>query len=194
VAVVGIGWRLHAASLAGRRGHGPLEIDRTRNQRYEARIQWYVRLMTKRILAVASGGGHWLEIRRLYPAFEGLDVAFVSVHQNYAEHVPGHRFYRIRDVTRWDRWGIIVLTFQLLKVLLKERPEVVITTGSAPGLFTLAFAKLLFRSRTMWIDSIANCEQLSVSGSHAKRVADVWLTQWPQLKCENGPDYWGAVL
>jgi len=151
-------------------------------------------LMAKKILAVASGGGHWLEIRRLYPAFEGLDVAFVSVHDNYAEHVRGHRFYRIRDVTRWDRWGIIVLTFQLLNVLLKERPEVVITTGSAPGLFTLAFAKVFFRSRTMWIDSIANCEQLSVSGSHAKRVADVWLTQWPQLKCENGPNYWGSVL
>jgi UDP-N-acetylglucosamine:LPS N-acetylglucosamine transferase len=150
--------------------------------------------MGKRVLAVASGGGHWLEIRRLYPVFEGLDVAFVSVHPNYAQQVHGHRYYRIRDVTRWDRWGFVVLTVQVLKILLTERPDVVITTGSAPGLFTLAIAKMLFGARTIWIDSIANCEQLSFSGVHAGRVADVWLTQWPQLEGNAGPAYWGAVL
>ncbi len=150
--------------------------------------------MDKRILAVASGGGHWLEICRLYPVFEGLDVAFVSVHPNYAQQVRGHRYYRIRDVTRWSRWGFVVLIVQLLKILVTERPDVVITTGSAPGLLTLALAKWGFRARTIWIDSIANCEGLSVSGSHAGRVADLWLTQWPQLEGKSGPTYLGAVL
>jgi hypothetical protein len=45
-----------------------------------------------RVLAVASGGGHWLEMCRLYPVFENSDVAFVSVKQAYAEQVPNHRF------------------------------------------------------------------------------------------------------
>jgi len=147
-----------------------------------------------KVLAVASGGGHWLEMRRLYPAFENLDVAFVSVHPAYAEQVPDHRFYVIRDVTRWDRWGLIVLTAQLLRIILIERPSVVITTGSAPGLFALTIAKLVLRARTMWIDSIANCEQLSSSGMRARHIADVWLTQWPLLQRPNGPFYWGAVL
>ena len=47
----------------------------------------------KRILAVASGGGHWADLCRLYPIFAGLDVAFVSVHTSYASQVSGHRFY-----------------------------------------------------------------------------------------------------
>jgi hypothetical protein len=147
-----------------------------------------------KVLAVASGGGHWLEMCRLYPAFENLDVAYVSVHPAYAEQVPGHRFYAVRDITRWDRWGLIVLAAQLLRILLIERPNVVITTGSAPGLFALTIAKLLLRARTMWIDSIANCEQLSSSGMRARHVADVWLTQWPLLERPAGPSYWGAVL
>jgi hypothetical protein len=150
--------------------------------------------LRSKVLAVASGGGHWLEMCRLYPAFENLDVAFASVHPAYAEQVPHHRFYVVRDVTRWDRWGLIVLTAQLLRILVIERPSVVITTGSAPGLFALTIAKLLLRARTMWIDSIANCEQLSSSGMRARRVADVWLTQWPLLERANGPSYWGAVL
>lgn len=150
--------------------------------------------MAKKILAVASGGGHWLEMCRLYPVFEGLEVAFVSVHPNYAKQVEGHRYYAVRDFSRLDRWGIFVLLPQLVRIVLKERPDVVITTGSAPALFTLAFAKLLVRAKTIWIDSIANVEKLSASGKAARHVADVWLTQWPTLRGEPGPAYWGSVI
>lgn len=148
----------------------------------------------RRVLAVASGGGHWLELRRLYPAFAGLDVAFVSVHPNYMNQVPGHRYYVVRDVTRWDRLGFLTLALQFVRILLAERPQTVITTGSAPGLLALCIAKILLGARTMWIDSIANSERLSSSGRLARRVADVWLTQWPELQGRGGPAYWGAVL
>lgn len=133
-------------------------------------------------------------MRRLSAAFEGLDVAYVSVKADYAEDVPGRRFYAIRDASRFQKTSFIVVIVQLLGILLKERPRVVITTGSAPGLIALGLAKLLLGARTMWIDSIANCEQMSSSGLRARRVADVWLTQWPQLAGEAGPTHWGAVL
>jgi hypothetical protein len=151
-------------------------------------------IVSNRVLVVASGGGHWIQMRRLQPAFDGLDVAFVSVHPTYAEEVSGHRFYAVRDVTRWDRIGLAVLVAQLTFILMRERPRVVVTTGSAPGMIALALAKCLLRARTMWIDSIANCEQMSGSGTRARRFCDVWLTQWPHLQQTNGPDCWGAVL
>jgi exopolysaccharide biosynthesis glucuronosyltransferase PssD len=150
--------------------------------------------MGRRILAVASGGGHWVQMRRLRPALTGLDAAYVSVRPAYAEEVSGHRFYAVRDVTRWDRWGFAILLLQLLWILWRERPDVVITTGSAPGFIALRLAKQLFGARTMWIDSIANCEQMSSSGLRARQFADVWLTQWPHLASADGPDCWGAVL
>ncbi len=150
--------------------------------------------MTRGILAIASGGGHWIQLRRLHPAFEGLDVAYVTVHASYAEQVGACRFYTVRDVTRWDRWGIVVLVAQLIRILIIERPRLVVTTGAAPGGIALALAKIFFRSKTLWIDSIANCEQMSSSGTQARRFADVWLTQWPDIVTPNGPHYWGAVL
>ena len=151
--------------------------------------------MKGRILAVASGGGHWVQMRRLLPAFEGMDVAFVSVSPAYAADVPGHRFYAVRDAHRFDKTSFLVLFAQLAWIIIRERPRMVISTGSAPGLVSLALAKLLIRADTVWIDSIANCEQLSSSGMLAKHVADVWLTQWPQLQGQQGgPYYWGAVI
>jgi UDP-N-acetylglucosamine:LPS N-acetylglucosamine transferase len=143
---------------------------------------------------MASGGGHWMQMRRLAPAFDGLDVAYVSVQAGYAADVPGHRFYSIHDVTRWDRWKLVLVVVQLIRILLKERPQVVVTTGSGPGVITLALAKTLLRAKTIWIDSIANCERMSSSGLQARRVADIWLTQWPELQDEGGPQYWGSVL
>jgi UDP-N-acetylglucosamine:LPS N-acetylglucosamine transferase len=76
----------------------------------------------------------------------------------------------------------------------RERPDVVITTGSAPCLFALGLARKLFGARTIWIDSVANAEKLSSSGAQARRVADVWLTQWEHLAKPDGPQYWGSVL
>ena len=150
--------------------------------------------MPQKLLAISSGGGHWVQLSRLQSAFSDVEVAFVSVDSIYAEDVPGKRFYSIRNVTRRDSFGFIILALQLLLILFKERPNVVITTGAAPALVALALAKFLFRARTMWIDSIANCERLSTSGLMARNVADVWLTQWPHLAKDDGPSYWGAVL
>ena len=150
--------------------------------------------MAKPILAIASGGGHWVELQRLKPAFDGLDVVYASIYPEYANDVPGHRFYSFRDVSRWDRFGFVVLAFQLLRILLIERPKIVITTGSLPCCIALVLAKYLVGARTMWIDSIANVQQLSTSGKLAGKIADVWLTQWPALAKDGGPQFWGAVL
>lgn len=148
----------------------------------------------KRVLAIASAGGHWVQLRRLVPAFEGYDVAFASVFPAYSQDVPGKRFYVFADFSRFHKTRALRVTLQLFRILLRERPDIVITTGSAPGLITLALSKTLFRSKTIWIDSIANCEQLSSSGMRARRFADLWLTQWPHLAGSAGPKFWGAVL
>ena len=145
-------------------------------------------------MAIASGGGHWVQMRRIIPAFAGLEVFYVSVDPALATDVPGCTYYAIRDVSRRDRLGFAVLVVQVLRILARERPDVVITTGSAPCLIALGLAKTLLCARTVWINSIANVERMSSSGRQARRVADVWLTQWQHLARPGGPDYWGAVL
>lgn len=151
---------------------------------------------TQKVMAIASGGGHWVQLMRLKPAFDDLDVFYVSMDPSAASDVPGQRYYTIRDASRKNLWAFGIVLLQLLRILLKERPKVVITTGSAPALVALLLAKTLLRSKTIWIDSIANIEEMSTSGQKAGKVADIWLTQWPQLadKDGQGPDYWGAVL
>jgi hypothetical protein len=70
----------------------------------------------------------------------------------------------------------------------------VVTTGAGPGLMALAVGKLVAGSRTVWIDSIASVETMSLSGRLARFVADAWLVQWAHLARPEGPEFWGAVL
>lgn len=145
-------------------------------------------------MAISSGGGHWVQLLRLRPAFDDLDVVYVSVDPTLTVDVPGRRLRTVRDATRKSKLGLVILALQVLGLLIRERPAVVITTGAAPGLIALILAKYLLGSRTIWIDSIANGERLSGSGRQAGRFADVWLTQWPHLVGSAGPQFWGAVL
>jgi len=147
----------------------------------------------KKIIAVASGGGHWMELLRLRPAFQGHEVVFVTVSPIYRSDVGTARFYVVNDATRWDKLALLKLMFRIARVLVRERPDVVISTGAAPGCFAIVFGKLL-RARTIWLDSIANVERLTLSGRLAGRFADLWLTQWPHLAKPGGPRYEGSVL
>jgi UDP-N-acetylglucosamine:LPS N-acetylglucosamine transferase len=130
----------------------------------------------------------------LKEVFEGHDVVFVCTMEMYRSEAGPNRFYAIPGVSRLYKRLIAVSIVKLLFILVKERPEVVITTGSGPGLLAIFFSKML-GARTVWIDSIASVEHLSLSGKMAKKFADLWLTQWPHLAdAVNGPTYLGSIL
>lgn len=145
-----------------------------------------------KLLAVASGGGHWVQLRRLQPAFKGADVSWISTQPDYAKEA-GKNFYSVKDASLWDKVALIKMFLQVAWLVIKIRPDVVITTGAAPGYAAIMFGRI-FGARTIWLDSIANSETLSTSGLKAKRWAHVWLTQWEHLAHADGPEFWGAVI
>lgn len=147
-----------------------------------------------KILCVSSGGGHWIQLMMMHPAWAHHLSVYVSERSAYAHDVPECRFYTIQKANRWNPWLGLILACQMLRIVLKERPDVVISTGAACGFFAIAFAKLLLRSRTIWIDSVANCQKLSLSGRLVRPFADAWLTQWSHLASIRKLQYWGRVF
>ncbi len=146
----------------------------------------------KRILAMASGGGHFVQLLRLRPAFEGHQVTFATVHADAAAEVAPAPLLTFRDVSRADLWRLPLTLWEVARILLKVRPQVIVTTGALPPLLALALVRP-FGVRTLWIDSIANSEVLSGSGGEAGWVATRVVTQWPEL-ARDGVEHWGSVL
>lgn len=99
----------------------------------------------------------------------------------------------IPDCNRHQKLRALACALVIFVLLIRKRPDVVISTGAAPGYFAIWFGRLL-GAQTIWVDSIANAEELSLSGQKAGSVAHLWLTQWSHLAREKGPLYRGGVL
>lgn len=145
----------------------------------------------QKILAVASSGGHWAELLSLSPVFDECDVVYVSTQKN-SVGTP-RRQYCVVDGNQWTKLRIVWMMAQIFFIVLIERPDLIISTGAAPGYFALRFGKM-FGARTLWLESIANAEELSLSTVLVKPYADVLLTQWPHMAKAGGPLYKGSIL
>jgi len=145
-----------------------------------------------KVLAVASAGGHWTQMMRLALAFEGCEVVFVTT-LDPGRAAGGARVHLVPDAHRSAKVDLVRLLAAMGRIVLSERPDVAISTGAAPGFIALRLAKLV-GARTVWVDSIANVDRLSMSGRLALRSADLCLTQWPHLAKPEGPHYAGSVI
>ena len=146
-----------------------------------------------------------MQLQRLRPAWDGCETIYVTTKREYQQDVEADakrrsikipKFYTVTPATRWEKFRMLRQLCEISFILLKERPDVLITTGAAPGYFALRLGKML-GARTIWVDSIANAEELSLSGQKVKRFADLWLTQWEHLSGSDetvNPAYLGAVV
>lgn len=154
------------------------------------------------VMAISSTGGHWVQLMRLRKAWDGMKVTYVTTDpgsgellrqqaQEAGEAAPN--FATVTEANRWQKMRLIKQLLQITWVLIRYRPDVVVSTGAAPGYFAIRLGGLL-GARTIWIDSMANAEELSLSGQKIGKHVDLWLTQWEHLAKPEGPHYLGAVL
>lgn len=149
--------------------------------------------MTKRVLAIASGGGHWQQLMLMRPAFEAHDPLYLTTLAGLPEQFGLRRFRIVKDCNRNEPVAVLQTALTLLWVFVTLRPQVVISTGALPGVMALALGRLS-GARTIWVDSVANAEEMSMSGKLARRFASHWLSQWDHVAKDAGAEYAGAVL
>lgn len=136
----------------------------------------------KKICAVASIGGHWIQLLRITKGLENkYDISYMATHEKCATMVKGHTFHTLIEFSRWNWYKLFPAFIHDLQLIKKEKPDVVITTGAAPGLIVL-FAAFCLRKKTIWIDSIANINNMSFSGRIASKFATYTYTQWKELE------------
>lgn len=155
-----------------------------------------------KVLAVASEGGHWVQLLRLRRAYDGCAVAYVTSNAGYeaavkadaiARKQPEPRFFTVIEANRWHKLRLVWQLLQVCIIVARVRPDVVITTGAAVGYMAIRVGNLV-GARAAWIDSIANADEMSLSGRLAGPHCDLWLTQWETLSRRGGPQFKGAVL
>ena len=152
--------------------------------------------MSCKLLAVASAGGHWQQLMELRPAWEELaggEVLYATTLADLPDQFGADPAVIIPDCNRNSPVAVLRCAWALWRVMRRARPAVVISTGALPGVLALVTGRL-FGARTIWLDSVANAEEMSMSGRLARRFADLWLSQWPEVAKAHGARYIGSIL
>lgn len=148
-----------------------------------------------KLCVAASAGGHLSQMLLLRPVWEGQDMACVSTGTMVQEKLEAiGRTYIVGECNRQHPLKTLVVMWKCLKVVLREKPDVVLSTGAAAG-FLVCFWGKLFGAKVIWLDSIANTKRLSMSGRMIRPFADLVLSQWPDVAAKYpNVEYAGEVI
>ena len=143
-----------------------------------------------KICLVCSSGGHLIEMSRILPSTIGHDVFLVTYKENFSNlpediskvyllknilvsRVNCNRFYkRLLYLVQ----GVLLLYSELL-ILIKEKPDVIISTGSEIAV-PLCYLAKVYGKKVIFIESLCRIHDLSATGKLVEPIADCFFVQW----------------
>ncbi|WP_293882553.1 glucuronosyltransferase [Sphingomonas sp.] len=116
----------------------------------------------------------------LRPAFENFQVSFATTDPELGVRAGIDDVLVLPDANRNRPLQLIRCFFAAWSIVRGAKPDFIITTGALPGLLCLVAGRWN-GAKTIWIDSVANSEQLSFSGKLAQSFSTLSITQWEHL-------------
>lgn len=148
-----------------------------------------------KICLAASSGGHLTQLLKIAKCWEDYKTFCVTTSKVVENELSAHgRVHVIGECNHKQPMRVMKALGLCIKIILNERPDVVMSTGAACGCMMCFLGKLL-GAKVIWLDSITNVERLSFSGRMVRYIADLFLVQWPDLAEQyKGVEYVGAVI
>lgn len=138
----------------------------------------------KKVCFIASSGGHLEELRMLKSLMNRYDSYIITEKTTYQTTLETDRVYYIKQINRKEILFILKIMENFLisfTILIKEKPDVVISTGALATIPTALLAKL-FRKKLIYVESLAKLSGPSMTGKLLYRFADRFYVQWESLK------------
>jgi UDP-N-acetylglucosamine:LPS N-acetylglucosamine transferase len=132
---------------------------------------------------ICSAGGHFAEMLQLWEAFEGYSVFLVT----YREKTTVNRknTYYLGNIVR-SPFAFVVGLIKILWIFVKERPDILFSTGSEIAIPSFYFGKFLFRTKLVYLECSAQVYQSSLTGRWIYPITDLFLVQWEPLLKQYG--------
>ncbi len=137
----------------------------------------------KKICFVASSGGHLEEISRLKGIEEAYDCFLVTEKSDFEiKNFCEKRYYvpmiNRRQISFLPKF--IWLFFRTLNILMKEKPDFIITTGALVAYPFCVVGKLL-GIKVVYVESFARVNEPSLTGKLVYNMSDLFMVQWEDM-------------
>ncbi|MBL4932628.1 PssD/Cps14F family polysaccharide biosynthesis glycosyltransferase [Clostridium paridis] len=136
-----------------------------------------------KICFTASSGGHFEQLMMLKPIMD-KNESFVITEKTQYQPSNSKNIYYLKQVNRKESgWVLkfIANTYRTFKILNKENPDVVISTGALSTVPVCLLGKLKGK-KVIFIESFAKISTQTLSGKIVYKFADLFIIQWEQLK------------
>jgi UDP-N-acetylglucosamine:LPS N-acetylglucosamine transferase len=131
-----------------------------------------------KICIVSSCGGHLAEVRALRAAYGRYEHFYVLNDQALLPLDMEGRTYFIRHSER--DWLFIVNLWEAWRILRKQSPDLILSTGAGPAVPFALVAKVL-RIPVVFVETLTRVRRPSLTGRIMYRLSDRFFYQWESL-------------
>jgi beta-1,4-N-acetylglucosaminyltransferase len=134
----------------------------------------------KKICLVASAGGHLKEIVQLKKFYSKYEHYFVTLAREDGKSLARKEKTYFVECPARNPLRFALNFVQSFKILLKEKPDIVISTGADTALATCYLAKL-FGKKIIYIESFCRPSRPSITGKMVYPIANLFIYQWEEV-------------
>ncbi|MCM1101496.1 MAG: UDP-N-acetylglucosamine transferase subunit ALG14 [Clostridium sp.] len=135
-----------------------------------------------KICLVGSSGGHLTHLYMLKPFWQDRERFWVTFDKEDARSLlRGERVYSCYYPTNRNIKNLIRNTGVAVKVLRKEKPDLLISSGAAVAVPFFYIAKLM-RKKLIYIEVFDRVNKPTLTGRLVYPIADKFIVQWEEMK------------
>ena len=135
-----------------------------------------------KICLVGSSGGHLTHLYMLKPFWKDKDRFWVTFDKEDARSIlEGEKMYPCYYPTNRSLKALIKNTKIAWKVLRKEKPDLIISTGAA-GAVPFFWLGKLFGAKTIYIEVFDRIDAPTIAGKLCYPVTDRFIVEWDEMK------------
>ena len=135
-----------------------------------------------KVCLVGSSGGHLTHLYMLKPFWSEQERFWVTFDKADAQSLlKDEKMYPCYYPTNRNIKNLIRNTFLAWKVLWKEKPDLIISSGAAVAVPFFYLGKL-FGAKTIYIEVFDRIDKPTLTGKLVYPVTDKFIVQWEELK------------
>ena len=135
-----------------------------------------------KVCLVGSSGGHLTHLYMLKPFWQDKERFWVTFNKVDANSIlEGEQVYHCYYPTNRSLKALLINTRLAWKVLRKERPDVIVSSGAAVAVPFFYLGKL-FGMKTIYIEVFDRIDKPTMTGKMVYPVTDRFIVQWEEMK------------
>ena len=139
-------------------------------------------MKSDKVCLVGSSGGHLTHLYLLKPFWEEKERFWVTFGKEDAKSIlDNEKMYECYFPTNRNIKNLIKNTFLAIKIIRKEKPKLIISSGAGVAVPFFYIGKI-FGTKTIFIEVFDRIDKPTITGKLVYPVTDIFIVQWEEMK------------